>query len=48
VSDVKHIAKSDVPKMLIQLEKEMREAADNLEFELAIAIRDKMERLKAK
>jgi len=46
IKDVKHIAKNDIPKMLIEFEKEMDEAADKLEFEKAIIIRDKINKLK--
>ena len=34
--------------MIIELETEMRDAADNLEFEKAITIRDKINKLKQK
>jgi excinuclease ABC subunit B len=46
VKDIKHIPKEDIPKMVILLEFEMREAADNLDFEKAIFLRDKINRLK--
>jgi excinuclease ABC subunit B len=46
VKDTKHIPKKDIPYLLINLEIQMREAADNLEFEKAIMIRDKINRLK--
>ncbi len=46
VKDIKHIPKKDIPKMIIELELEMREAADNLNFEKAIFLRDKINRLK--
>jgi len=46
VKDIKHIPKKDIPKMVIELELEMREAADNLDFEKAIFLRDKINRLK--
>lgn len=42
VKDTKHIPKSEKQKMIPQLEKEMRAAADNLDFELAIALRDQL------
>ncbi len=45
VKDTKHIPKKDIPKMIIQLEIEMIEAADNLDFEKAIHLRDKIQRL---
>ena len=46
VKDVKHIPKKEIPKMIVDLEIEMREAADNLDFEKAIFLRDKINRLK--
>jgi excinuclease ABC subunit B len=46
VKDVKHIPKKEIPKMIVDLELEMRDAADNLDFEKAIFLRDKINRLK--
>ena len=46
IKDTKHIPKKDIPKMIIELELEMRGAADNLDFEKAIFIRDKINSLK--
>lgn len=46
VKDIKHIPKKDIPKMITKLELEMQDAADNLEFEKAIIIRDKIKKLK--
>jgi len=46
VKDIKHIPKKDIPKMIIDLELEMRESADNLDFERAIFIRDRINKLK--
>jgi len=46
VKDTKHIPKKDIPKMIIELEIEMRKAADNLDFERAIFLRDKINALK--
>jgi excinuclease ABC subunit B len=48
VKDIKHIPKKDIPKMIIELELEMKEAADNLNFEKAIFLRDKINRLRQK
>lgn len=48
IKDIKHIPKKDVSKMLIELEKEMRKASDNLDFEKAIILRDKINSLKAR
>ncbi len=46
VKDIKHIPKKDIPKMIVDLELEMRDAADNLNFEKAIFLRDKINRFK--
>jgi len=46
IKDVKHIPKKDIPKLIVGLELEMREAADNLNFEKAIFLRDKINRLR--
>ena len=46
VKDVKHIPKKEIPKMIVDLELEMRDGADNLDFEKAIFLRDKINRLK--
>lgn len=46
IRDVKHVAKKDIPNMVIELEAEMNDAADKLEFERAIRIRDKIKKLK--
>ncbi|PKL65266.1 MAG: excinuclease ABC subunit B [Methanomicrobiales archaeon HGW-Methanomicrobiales-3] len=42
VKDTKHIPKSDIPNVIIDLEKQMRDAAENLDFERAIALRDQI------
>lgn len=46
VKDVKHIPKNDVPKIVKDLSKQMEKAADNLDFEAAILLRDRIEMLK--
>jgi len=46
VKDVKHIPKKDIPNMIIDLDIQMRDAADNLDFEKAIKIRDRINKLK--
>ena len=46
VKDTKHIPKKDIPKMIVDFEIEMRNAADSLDFERAIYLRDKIETLK--
>src|SRR3989344_1752376 len=45
VKDIKHIPKSDIPNIIIELEANMKEAAENLNFEEAIAIREKIRKL---
>jgi excinuclease ABC subunit B len=44
ITDVKHIPKHDIPNLLIQLQSDMQKAADNLEFEKAILLRDKIKK----
>jgi excinuclease ABC subunit B len=44
--EVKKATPQNLPKLIAKLEKEMREAAKNLEFELAAVIRDQIEELK--
>ena len=46
IKDIKHIPRKDIPDMIVDLELKMRKAADNLEFEKAIMIRDKINRFK--
>jgi excinuclease ABC subunit B len=46
IRDTKHIAKKDIPEMISKLETEMQVAADNLDFETAIVLRDQVKRLK--
>ena len=46
IKDTKHIPKKDIPKIIVDLEIEMRKAADNLDFERAIFLRDKLNALK--
>lgn len=46
IKDTKHIPKKDIPDMIIGLEAEMREAADNLDFEKAIELRELIGNLK--
>ncbi|ODS40709.1 excinuclease ABC subunit B [Candidatus Altiarchaeales archaeon WOR_SM1_SCG] len=45
LKDTKHIPKNEIPNMIIELEYEMRGAADILDFERAIALRDQVKRL---
>jgi excinuclease ABC subunit B len=46
ITDTKHIPRKDIPAILVNLELEMRKAADDLDFEKAIALRDRMNRLR--
>ena len=45
VSDTKYIPKGDIPNMLIELDADMKEAAERLDFERAIALREKIKKL---
>ncbi|MFP4401458.1 MAG: excinuclease ABC subunit UvrB [Candidatus Woesearchaeota archaeon] len=46
IKDTKHIPKSDIPNLIVELEQDMKEAAERLNFEEAIMLRDKIKRLK--
>ena len=46
VTDVKHIPKKDIPGIILDLEVAMKKAADDLEFEQAIMLRDRINRLR--
>ncbi len=45
ITDTRHIPKADIPNMIVELEAEMREAAERLEFERAIMLRDSIRKL---
>ena len=45
IKGIKHMAKLDVQKLIIKLDAEMRAAAERLEFEKAIQLRDQIEEL---
>ena len=45
VKDTKHIPKAEIPNLIIQIEAEMKQAAELLEFEKAISLRTKMKEL---
>ena len=45
LKDTKHIPKKNIPKMISEAEKEMRAAADRLDFERAIYLREKIKEL---
>jgi excinuclease ABC subunit B len=46
IKDIKHIPKKNIPKIIVDFEIEMKEAADNLNFEKAIFLRDKINKLR--
>lgn len=48
ITETRHIPKSDIPNVIIELEAEMNEAADRLEFERAIQLRDTIKTLQKK
>jgi len=45
IRDTKHVPKTEIPNVMIDLEKQMRDAAENLDFERAIALRDQIKKL---
>lgn len=45
ITDTKHLPKTEIPNVLIDLEKQMRDAAESLDFERAIALRDQIKKL---
>jgi excinuclease ABC subunit B len=45
ITDTRHVPKSEIPNVVIGLEKQMRDAAENLDFERAIALRDQIKKL---
>ena len=46
VKDTKHIPRNEIPQMIVELEVEMKKAADDLDFETAIRLRDRINKLK--
>ncbi len=46
IKDTKHIPKSEIPEMVAALQDEMNKASDELDFEKAIIIRDRINSLK--
>ncbi len=47
LTDTKHLPKSEIPNLIIELEAEMQAAAEALDFERAIKLRDAVKKLKA-
>ena len=45
ITETRHIPKSDIPNVIIEMEAEMRAAADALDFERAIMLRETIKRL---
>jgi excinuclease ABC subunit B len=48
IKDTKHVPKQEIPNLIIELEARMREAADKLDFETAIGLREKIKKLNAR
>ncbi len=48
IKDTKHVPKREIPNVIIDLEKQMRDAAETLDFERAIALRDQIKKLNAR
>ncbi|KQC05316.1 MAG: excinuclease ABC subunit B [Methanoculleus sp. SDB] len=46
LTDTKHLPKTEIPNLIIELETQMRGAADDLDFERAIYLRDRVKRLR--
>ncbi len=46
IKGTKHLAKSDIQRQIIELDAKMREAAERLDFEKAIQLRDTIEEMK--
>lgn len=46
IKDIKYIPKKDLPNMIVDLEIEMKKASEELNFEKAIIIRDRINKLK--
>ena len=45
IKDTKHIPKQDIPNLIVELDAEMKKAAEALDFEKAIALRDRIKAL---
>jgi len=45
IKDTKHLPRAEIPNVVIELEKQMHDAADNLDFERAIALREQVKKL---
>ncbi|MCK9312985.1 MAG: excinuclease ABC subunit UvrB [Methanocorpusculum sp.] len=47
IKDIKHLPKSEIPNLIIELESEMNAAAESLNFERAIELRDRVKALRS-
>lgn len=45
IKDIKHIPKKEIPNILIELDADMKDAAEKMDFETAIKIRERIKRL---
>jgi len=45
IKDTKHVPRAEIPNVVIELEMQMRDAADSLDFERAIALREQVKKL---
>ena len=45
IKDAKHVPKREIPALIVELETEMRRAAEQLDFERAIALRERVRQL---
>lgn len=45
LTDTRHVPKNEIPNVIIDIEKQMRDAAESLDFERAIALRDQIKKL---
>ncbi|MDD3621399.1 MAG: helicase-related protein, partial [Methanofollis sp.] len=48
LTDTKHVPKAEIPNLIIEMEAQMYEAAERLDFERAILLRDQVRELKEK
>jgi excinuclease ABC subunit B len=46
ITDIKHVPRKEIPNLIIELEAEMQDAAECLDFERAIALRDTIRKLR--
>ncbi len=45
IKDTRHVPRPEIPNVVIELEKQMRDAAESLDFERAIALREQIKKL---